>query len=261
MREAGRTIEEAGCQVEATTWGLYIWNDEFPLVSDANTAWILRWAEGLTPEACAHEIASRFRARGRTARIRFGDSPHSNLAAQLEAPFRHEGFVPAPVVLDLARARTPAERSSSTVPVREVTGEAEERCWRLAEASLVEDGFAEPEGGQLLALSKRRYRTVGMRFFLATMGGDPAGYATLCSKDAIGYIEDLYTIPRFRGRGVGAGLVRAAIAASADGGDEHVGLTTASTNDTAQRLYRRIGFEVVGTCRGFTRPSSAGEIL
>lgn len=262
VREVGRTIDEASCEREPTPWGLFIWNDEFPLVSDANTAWILRWPGGITPEAWAHDVASRFRKRGRSkARVRFGDSPHSELASHLEGPFRRAGFVPGSVVLDLARARIPAERALSSVPIREVTDDEEEGCWRLAEVSLVEDGFAKQEGTQLLALSRRRYRTLGMRFFLATMAGESAGYATLYSKDAMGYIEDLYTAPRFRKHGVGSGLVRAAIAASAEHGDEHVGLTTASTNDTAQRLYRTIGFEVVGTGREFAQHFPAGEIL
>lgn len=60
-----------------------------------------------------------------------------------------------------------------------------------------------------------------------------------------GSIGSFYVRPAHRGRGVADALMTAALAEAA-GQVEHVSLTVTASNETAIRLYRRHGFEVVG---------------
>lgn len=101
---------------------------------------------------------------------------------------------------------------------------------------------------------------MSMRFFLATVRGNPAGYATRFSRNGMGHLEDLYTVPGHRNRGVGSNLILA-IRASAVAEDDFLSLTTASTNDPAQRMYDRLGFDVLGTRGTYTCEISAAKTL
>lgn len=56
-------------------------------------------------------------------------------------------------------------------------------------------------------------------------------------------------LPQWRGRGVGAQILRQALAASRDFGLRRVELRVRDDNGHAQALYRKLGFEVEGRCR------------
>lgn len=101
-------------------------------------------------------------------------------------------------------------------------------------------------------VSRRRYAALGVRLFLAAIRDRPVGYASLLARDHMGYIGDLYTAPEVRKRGVGSTLVLDLLEASQAAGNAFTSLTTAWTN-TAQELYRKLGFIAVGERRGFER--------
>ncbi len=61
-----------------------------------------------------------------------------------------------------------------------------------------------------------------------------------------GFIYTVYVDQAFRGRGLAAGLVEAAIAAGREAGLRLVWLTVAIGNDGARRLYDRMGFRTFG---------------
>jgi len=61
-------------------------------------------------------------------------------------------------------------------------------------------------------------------------------------RDACGFIHDVYVDEPARGNGVGAVLVRGAIAWLRDQGAPRVILGSAAKNVTAQRLFDRLGF-------------------
>ena len=105
---------------------------------------------------------------------------------------------------------------------------------------------------QLLALGRRRHVILGVRLFLATIRDRPVGYASLLKRDHLGYIGDLYTAPEDRKRGVGSTLVLDLLEASQAAGNAFTALTTAWTN-TAQEMYRKLGFFAVGERRSFAR--------
>lgn len=58
------------------------------------------------------------------------------------------------------------------------------------------------------------------------------------------WIEDVVVDEAARGQGVGAALVEAAVTRAAEAGARSVDLTSRPSREAANRLYRRLGFEV-----------------
>ena len=58
------------------------------------------------------------------------------------------------------------------------------------------------------------------------------------------WIEDVVVDTRVRGKGIGEALTRAAIAKAAEAGAHTVDLTSRPAREAANRLYRRIGFQL-----------------
>jgi len=96
-------------------------------------------------------------------------------------------------------------------------------------------------------------RALEGRSLLAERDGAAAGYATLSRRaGAFTEIEQVYTAPEHRSHGVASALVRAAIAAGREQGDEV--FIVADADDWPYKLYERLGFQTVGRRHGFTRP-------
>lgn len=87
--------------------------------------------------------------------------------------------------------------------------------------------------------------------FVARLEGRIVGALTLaCYRIPTGlkaWIEDVVVDETARGQGVGEELSRAAIAEATRRGAKHVSLTSRSSREAANRLYRRLGFEPYDT--------------
>jgi GNAT superfamily N-acetyltransferase len=94
--------------------------------------------------------------------------------------------------------------------------------------------------------------TSGARFFLTERDGAAAACCMLLPGDGVGQVEEVYTAKRFRGQGLASAVVRVAIAAALQRGDELI-MIMADADDWPQRLYERLGFETVDEFRTFTR--------
>jgi GNAT superfamily N-acetyltransferase len=93
------------------------------------------------------------------------------------------------------------------------------------------------------------------RAFAALEAGRPVAMALVVGDGPVQMIEDVYVTPAARGRGRGAAVVRAALAAALAAGAELVHLPTAP-DSPAEALYRRLGFERVGLTTRLTRPAT-----
>ncbi len=87
--------------------------------------------------------------------------------------------------------------------------------------------------------------------YVLESGGAAAGYA-LVSKSfspeaggPIAWVEELYVLPAFQGRGLGGGFLREFEAANA-GKYARIRLEIEDANTGAARLYARLGFEPLG---------------
>ncbi|HEY7791822.1 MAG TPA: ribosomal protein S18-alanine N-acetyltransferase [Vicinamibacterales bacterium] len=76
------------------------------------------------------------------------------------------------------------------------------------------------------------------------------------------HINNLAIHPDARGRGLGTLLLDRVLGAAAQDGARRATLEVRRSNDTARRLYRRMGFEMVGTRRNYyTSPVEDALIL
>ena len=98
--------------------------------------------------------------------------------------------------------------------------------------------------------------TIGARFFLTERDGEAAAACQLLGSDGIGQVEEVYTSVAHRGHGLATAVVRTAVAASRERGDDLV-MILADADDWPQRLYERLGFVTVDEYRSFTRKPPA----
>lgn len=94
----------------------------------------------------------------------------------------------------------------------------------------------------------------GHHYLAAREGGSLVGYAGLARIGREAEVHTLAVDPAHQGRGIGRALLRALL--------EHATGTTVflevrTDNESALALYRSEGFAVVGTRRGYYRPSGA----
>jgi GNAT superfamily N-acetyltransferase len=113
-------------------------------------------------------------------------------------------------------------------------------------------GSSDPEAMHRLAaeqepIGERR----GLRAFVirAEGAGAPIAFATLAPGDGAVEIDLLYVTPAHRGRGLGASLVAAALAAGSTGR----AWIEADDEDRPRALYERLGFATVWRRHTFTR--------
>jgi GNAT superfamily N-acetyltransferase len=92
----------------------------------------------------------------------------------------------------------------------------------------------------------------GTRYFLAEREEPAACCELLTTGERVGQVESVYTAIGHRGHGLASAVVRAAIAAAQERGDDLV-MIMADADDWPQRLYERLGFETVDVYRAFTR--------
>lgn len=161
--------------------------------------------------------------------------------------FRARGWTVAPHLI-MASTRAP-DRRVDTGAVREVSFD-ELVPARLA-ATLGEE-WGDAEIGSLLDDAKRLImRAVPTRFFAAFDDGDVAAYCEVRSADGVAQIEDVNTIARFRGRGLGRMVVQHALE-EARRTNEIVYLE-ALAEDWPRELYTKLGFETLAERHFVTR--------
>lgn len=85
--------------------------------------------------------------------------------------------------------------------------------------------------------------------FLALQGDEAIGFTLLypgfssLSLARNHLLNDLFVAPGWRKKGIGAGLIQAAIAHAREVGAKSLSLSTARTNTTAQSLYESLGWQ------------------
>ena len=94
----------------------------------------------------------------------------------------------------------------------------------IEDASLGRVWVAESESGQV------GYAALTLGFSLEYMGRD-------------GFVDDLYVVPAWRGRGIGSALVKQLTVACVELGVQALHLEVGRKKTDARALYRRFGFE------------------
>jgi ribosomal protein S18 acetylase RimI-like enzyme len=234
-------FERVTARTEPFEHGIAVFTPAHPTKWDLNLL-VVDDASGLTAEAL---IAEAERLQG-PAELR-----HRKLQVLSGGDGLVDGFVAAGwtaerlVVMALHRAdvRGDARAQVREVPFEPVRGLME--AWygesmTAAESRDLADSDADTAG------------VSGARYFLVERDGELAASCELLGFDGIGQVESVYTAAAHRGHGLASAVVRAAVAASRERGDD-LQMIMADADDWPQRLYERLGFETVDAYRAFTR--------
>lgn len=94
------------------------------------------------------------------------------------------------------------------------------------------------------------------RHWMACVDGAPAAFfSSWPGTDGVGQVEDLFTHPAYRKRGIATALIAHCVADARARGARDVAIT-ADPNDTPKRLYAAMGFRPLMTMRAFNRDLS-----
>jgi ribosomal-protein-alanine N-acetyltransferase len=97
--------------------------------------------------------------------------------------------------------------------------------------------------------------------YVGIVEDDVVGFLVLRMDGAfVGYIQTLAVVPRWRGRGVGSRLIAYA-EARIFRESPNVFINASSFNPGAQRLYERLGYEVVGEFKDYIVPGHSEVLL
>ena len=243
---AFRVALEDACaeRIERSAHASGLFCDSIPNVYDFN---FLRADEPLTVVAelvCeADELMPAFLHRKVVAE-RGGDT--------VAGAFAEHGFAATAHVV-MAHRREP-DRFVDTSAVRQLG--FDELLAARGEATLA-DTHGSPELARNLDRSKRLVMAaVPTRFFAALADGRVAAYCELRERGGVAQIEDVNTLPRFRGRGLGRAVVQHALQ-DARRRNELVYLE-ALRDDWPRQLYAKLGFDVVDERHLFLKP---GHVL
>jgi RimJ/RimL family protein N-acetyltransferase/ribosomal protein S18 acetylase RimI-like enzyme len=160
--------------------------------------------------------------------------------ARTATDFRAHGWTVVPHLI-MAHTREP-DRRADTSMVREVS------FAELANARrevTVGEPWGDDEISSLLDEAKRRIMgAVPTRFFAAFAEGEIAAYCEVRGDGEVSQIEDVNTLTRFRGRGLGRAIVQRAVDEARATSD--LVYLEALADDWPRELYAKLGFDVVG---------------
>ena len=125
-------------------------------------------------------------------------------------------------------------------------------------SSIEQVSFPTPWSRSLLATELAR---PGALYLKASVGGELAGYVGLWHYAGEGHICTLAVAPGWRGHGIGEALVICALDQAAGLGAEVVALEYRVSNRGAARLYKKLGFAVVGRRSRYYHDTGEDAIL
>jgi ribosomal protein S18 acetylase RimI-like enzyme len=103
----------------------------------------------------------------------------------------------------------------------------------------------------------------GDPLFVAVSAAEVIGWCDVTAKERPIYahtgVLGMGVLPEFRGQGIGAGLIRQALAAAKAFGFHRVELTVRENNSNAMELYKKVGFRIEGTQRDAVQVDGAYE--
>jgi ribosomal protein S18 acetylase RimI-like enzyme len=212
------TADMAGSRREPFRFGTAVFTPERPLRYDSNYLLVERVPAHVTAQELADEAERVQGGAGLPHRLllfrdaRLGGRFAPELAG---AGWRHERHI-------LMAHRRPAERAADVGLVSEVTADVAE---------------------QLLAA--KEHIPVESRFFAVLVDDEVASYSDLYLDGDIGQVEDVATLPEYRGRGYASAVVMRAVQEAHTAGADLVFLV-ADAEDWPKELYRRLGFDEIG---------------
>jgi RimJ/RimL family protein N-acetyltransferase/predicted GNAT family acetyltransferase len=160
--------------------------------------------------------------------------------ARSATAFRAHGWTVVPHLI-MARTREP-DRVVDTSMVRELPFAELTAARREVTAG---EPWGDDEISSLLDDAKQLIlRAVPTRFFAAFADGEVAAYCEVRSDGTVAQIEDVNTLPRFRGRGLGRAVVQ--FATDEARRTNEIVYLEALADDWPRELYKKLGYDVIG---------------
>jgi GNAT superfamily N-acetyltransferase len=240
MRDLDRGLAERTVRCEH---GTAYFIDDLPLVWDLNFLCV-----DLGISASVEELAAEAEAVQRAAGLRHRKlAVDDGLGALLAAGFRNLGWQVSELIVMLHTASAPEVDVSA---VEEVAASELIPLWKHG-LRLDPEIQNEETVRQLSEAQLRRSRATHVRYFATRRDGGIASYCELFSDGHTGQIESVLTLEEFRGHGFGKAVVAGALAASQALHD--FTFLVAEADDWPREMYRKLGFEPVGSTWGFVR--------
>jgi ribosomal protein S18 acetylase RimI-like enzyme len=234
---AERLVDE----VVPTRHGRGLFTPSLPLVRYLNHFLVDLGARPSFDELLEETDALHAAARVRHRKIAIDDDLGAELCPVfLERGWRHEELR---VMTHVGRAPAPGVE---TAQVEEVDPSELEPLWIDGMRTEIE---SEEEIRQLVAAQHRRRQAIEVRYFAARAEDVIASYCELFSDGRTGQIESVMTLEQFRNRGLAKAVVSKALAESLARHD--FTFIVADANDWPKALYRKLGFEAVGSIWDF----------
>lgn len=102
-----------------------------------------------------------------------------------------------------------------------------------------------PEEVERQLIEGRRAKSPEARYWMAYVDGAPRAYLLSWEgRDGVGQVEDLFTLPEYRHRGLASALIRHCVADARSHGAGPV-VIVADAGDTPKRMYAAMGFRPV----------------
>ena len=98
-------------------------------------------------------------------------------------------------------------------------------------------------------------------YLVAKVGDRPVGYIGVWLVAGEGHITNVAVHPDFRMRGIGGRLLRAVEELAAARGHRRMTLEVRVSNETAQRLYRKLGYIAAGVRRRYYRDNDEDALI
>ena len=235
----------------------FVRNPDCPEVSDANHA-------SLVTAVTEAEID---RVLARADEVMAG-VPHRSFKVgpgtppSFEARLHLEGYgssVDLEMVLEGPLAANP-----SPVDIRPVKNEADWEVLRDLKLADFQEGPAEAGRPRSASVSQQMFlakkaKAPELTYLLARVDGqDCAFFSSWPGINGIGVVEDLFTLPSYRRRGIATALIAHAVADTRAKGARST-LIGADPNDTPMHLYAALGFRPLMLFRGYWKKVPATE--
>jgi GNAT superfamily N-acetyltransferase len=231
-------FERAAGRIVPLDWGSAIFHDDFPRWADLNTIRV----EVPVPDLDAgrlHAVAERLQGRLDQRRIEVWDDA---TAQQVAEGMRELGYEPGrSVLMGWDGGEPPPAPQVEEVPYRAVE--------HLRAEWLRGDPWA-PDLEQALAADRHMFAATPTRAFAVIEQGLARAYGLLVDLGEAALVEDVYTSPDARGRGLGAAVVHRLVWESRTGGHADTVLATPAAG-AARPLYQRLGFGRLGAVHRF----------
>lgn len=243
--EFQRGLDEAlVTRIEETPWGVALYRDDLPRVTDGNVLVVHRDAGSLDAPALLAE-AERLQASLPHRAIRV-DDPEA--AARLAPEFAGRGWIVSRTALMTLRGLPdrPIDTSMAAEVDIDTVRPAREAAIRRVHRDL--DVAAEAiEFGSLA------YRNAPVRAYAAIVGNEVASYCLLRIREDGAKLVEVEALARSQGQGVGRAVIWAAAVAARRERISPI-FVECEHSDWAQATYRRLGFAEAGLVHRFVRP-------